>query len=76
MTTARLIWMSVLVLAGLAFLWVLARRRVFDPQDKKAALAFLFVGFAGIFAAGWFLLPAPEEAEVQVPAGLPPVPPA
>ena len=75
MTTPRLIWMSVLILAGLVFLWVLTRRRVFDPGDKKTALAFLFVGFAGVFAAGWFLLPAPEEVEAQAPAGLP-LPPA
>ena len=79
MTTARLLWMTALSLSGLAFIFVLAQRRVFDPRDKKKALAFLFVGFVGLFAAGWYLFPPPEDLDMvppPLPADLPLLPPA
>ena len=75
MTTARLVWISCLIMAGLAPFWVLMRRRIFDQGDRKAALGFLLAGFVGIFVAGWFLLPAPEEgSEAPAQAAPPPLP--
>lgn len=67
MTPIRMIWMSGLVMTGLAFVWILLRQTVFDPADKKKALAFLFLGFACLFAAGWFLFPPPEEGASEAP---------
>jgi hypothetical protein len=72
MNPIRLLWMTCLVLSGTALVWLLVRGRAFDPKDKKAALICLFLGLAGVFAAGWFLFPPPEEASTEAP----PLPPA